>query len=128
MLRVLRICFAAAALLVAGWAGALEVQPYSPKAFAAAQSEGRPVALQFRADWCPTCRKQDKALKALQADPALKDVVVFVADYDTEEDLKQRMNVRVQSTLIVFRGTQERARSAGITEAERLKADLARAQ
>ena len=33
--------------------------------------------------------------------------------YDTEKDLKRRFNVRAQSTLVVLRGQQERARVVG---------------
>ena len=40
-------------------AQALDVQPYSAKAVADAQAAGKPYALHFHADWCPTCRAQD---------------------------------------------------------------------
>jgi len=47
-----------------------------------------------------------------------------VVDYDKERELKRRLNVRSQSTLIVYRGKAEKARLAGETSAEKLKAAL----
>ncbi len=104
-------------------AHALTIAPYSAAALAAAQKAGEPVALHFHATWCSTCKAQDKAFNELQSDPSLK-LTVLQADYDTEVDLKKQLKVRSQSTLIVYRGGTERARSSGDTQPERLKALL----
>lgn len=116
---------AAAALLAcaAFAAQALEIAPYSAEAFAKAQQAGAPVALHFHADWCPTCRAQQKAFEAFKAEPGL-DLTLLVANYDTEQRLKQQHGVRMQSTLIVFKGTTETARVAGETAPEKLRATL----
>lgn len=117
---------AAAALavcLTAMTAQALEIKPYSAEALQAAQAAGQPVAVHFRADWCPTCRVQDKSFAQLKAEKGL-DITVLAVDYDKEKDLKRAMNVRAQSTLIVFKGKEERARLAGETEADKLRAAL----
>jgi thioredoxin 1 len=114
----------AALLAVAPWtAQALEIAPYSDAALAASQKAGKPVALHFHADWCSTCRAQQKSLNALRSEPGL-DVTVLVANFDNEKALKQQLGVRSQSTLIVFRGSEEKARLAGETSAERLRAAL----
>ena len=91
------------------------------------EKAGSPVAVHFHATWCPTCRAQDKALDALKSDPALKNVTILKADYDQEKALKKQMNIRTQSTFVVFRGSTEVARSAGVTDAEQIKATLAAA-
>ena len=44
---------------------ALDVNPYSAAALAEAQKADKSVALHSRADWCPTCRAQDKLLNAM---------------------------------------------------------------
>jgi thiol-disulfide isomerase/thioredoxin len=90
-------------------AHALDVKPYSAEALAAAQKANQPVAIHFRADWCTTCRAQDKVLQSLKAEPGL-DLTVLAANYDTEKDLIRRFKVRDRSTLVVLHGTQERAR------------------
>lgn len=118
-----RLLLSAALLVSAAWAQALELAPYSDAALAASQKAGKPVALHFHADWCSTCRAQQRALDALRREPGL-DVTVLVADFDKEKALKQQLGVRSQSTLIVFRGTDEKVRLAGETSAERLRAAL----
>ena len=114
-----------ASLLLAGaaLAQALEVKPYTAAALAQAQAANQPVALHFHADWCPTCRAQEKALQSLKSDPAL-DLTVLVANYDTEKDLKRRFNVRAQSTLVVLHGAKESARLVGETGAAPIRAAL----
>lgn len=95
-------------------AHALEIRPYTADALADVQKADKPVALHFHADWCPTCKSQEKALQALKAEPGL-DMTVLVANYDTEKALKQRFNIRSQSTFVVLRGQQERGRVVGET-------------
>jgi thiol-disulfide isomerase/thioredoxin len=123
MTRWFRPLVAAALLAAATVSQALTLAPYTPQALAAAQQAGQPVAVHFHADWCPTCRQQDKAFGQLKAEPGL-DVTVLVADYDTEKDLRKAMKVRMQSTLVVFHGTEERARLAGETGIDQLRAAL----
>jgi thiol-disulfide isomerase/thioredoxin len=118
-----RLIALSALTFAASFAHALTIAPYSAAALAAAQKAGEPVAVHFHATWCSTCKAQDKAFNELQADPALK-LTVLQADYDTEGELKKQMKVRSQSTLIVFRGKAERARSSGDTQPDRLKALL----
>lgn len=106
---------ACAAFAAATLAQALDVKPYTADALAAAQGAGKPVAVHFHADWCPTCIQQEKVIAQLQAESGL-DVTVLVADYDKEKDLRRAMKVRSQSTLVVFRGKDEKARLAGDTD------------
>lgn len=111
-------------LLLASWAQALEIQPYSAAALQQLQTQGKPVALHFHADWCPTCRAQESALRGLQSDPQLKEMTLLVVNYDTERDLKKRLNVRAQSLLVVFKGNKETTRQGGETAPDKLKAAL----
>jgi thiol-disulfide isomerase/thioredoxin len=117
---------AAFLLLAATLAQALTLAPYSAQALAAAQQAGQPVAVHFHADWCPTCKLQEKAFAQLQAQPDLP-ITVLVADYDKEKDLRRAMKVRMQSTLVVFKGEQEKARLAGDTAPDKIRAALAAA-
>lgn len=123
MTSMLRHLSAAAALLACGLAQALTVQPFSAQALATAQQAGKPVAVHFHADWCPTCKQQEKAIETLKAESGL-DITLLVADYDKEKDLRKAMKVRTQSTLVVFKGSEEKARLAGDTAADKIRAAL----
>ena len=104
-------------------AQALEVKPYSPAALAEAQKADKPVALHFRADWCPTCRAQDKALEGLKSEEGLG-LTVLSVNYDTEKDLKKQYKISTQSTLVVLHGQKEVARLVGDTSANGIRAAL----
>ena len=126
--RTALVCLASAGLmLLASAAHALSVKPFTDADFAAAQATGKPVAIHFTATWCPTCKAQDKSLAALASDPALKDVTVLAADYDKTKPLQKQMNVKSQSTFVVFKGKTEVARNSGATDAPDIKTLLTKA-
>ena len=122
-MKFLNAVIAALLLSSAALAHALEVKPYSEAALAAAQNADQPVAMHFHADWCPTCRAQDKAIQSLKAEPGL-DLTLLVADYDTEKALKRRFKVNAQSTLVVLHGQKERARLVGDTTTAAIRTAL----
>lgn len=108
-------------------AHAMEIRPYDAATLAGLQNAGKPVALHFHADWCPTCVNQSRTLNQLKASGQLQGMTVLVADYDKEKDLKRQLRVRSQSVLVVYKGTAEVARSAGETQPEPLRLALAKA-
>lgn len=100
--------------LVAAPALGAEV-PYDAATFQKLLANGQPVAVDFSASWCPTCRAQAPLLKSLAGEPQFKSLTLLVADFDTEKALCKSLNVTQQSTLIVFRNGKEVARSTGDT-------------
>ena len=97
-------------------APAAEAQAFSPAAFDAAKAAGRPILIDVSAPWCPTCKAQRPILTKLEAEPRFKDLVVFSVAFDSQQDVLRTFNVRMQSTLICFKGSQETARSTGDTK------------
>ncbi len=122
-MKLVQLITAAALLCAAAAAHALDIKPYSAATLAEAQKADKPVALHFRADWCPTCRAQDKLLDAMKAESGL-DITVLAVNYDTEKDLKKRFAIRSQSTLVVLRGQKETGRSINDTTAVGLRTAL----
>ncbi len=115
-------------LLVPGFAAyAGDWKPYSDLAFKEAQSSGKSIALDFHATWCPTCKKQKAVLEDLSKEKEFDSLVGLVVDYDNSDELKKKLNVKKQSTLIVFKGEKEKGRAMGITDKEEVKSLLKKA-
>lgn len=117
----------AAGTLAASPAFADNAHAFDVMAFAAAQKAGKPILIAVHASWCPTCKAQAPILSDLRADPRFKDLVYFVVDFDSQKDLLNRFGVRTQSTLIVFKGEKEEARSVGDTRRESIFAMVGKA-
>jgi thioredoxin 1 len=117
---------ALAALALSLSARAAEV-PFNQDQFKHALEAGKPVVVDFAADWCPTCRAQKPILSAIAQEPAMAGLTLFVANFDTEKELKKTLRVSAQSTLVVFKGGKEVTRSTGQTSMESLHAVLAQA-
>lgn len=96
--------------------------PFNQTEFDKAVGSGQPVVVDFHATWCSTCRMQQSTIDALLTDPRMKDIKVFVADFDTERALKRRLKITAQSTLVVFKGGKEVARSMGQTRRDDIAA------
>lgn len=98
-------------------AAAAEWKEFTPNSFTAAQKAGKPILVDIFAVWCSVCRAQNPILVQLTREPKYKDLVVFKADFDNQKDALRALNVRSQSTLIVYKGEKEIDRSVGDTSA-----------
>ena len=92
-----------------------EIKPYSQAELDKLGAEGKPILLDIRADWCPTCAAQAPVIRELMAQSKYKDLTTFTIDFDKDTALLKAYNVSFQSTLIVLTGKQEMARSVGDT-------------
>ncbi|TYO67516.1 thioredoxin family protein [Bradyrhizobium hipponense] len=92
------------------WAG----QPFDAEAFRSAQAANKAILVDVTASWCPTCRRQRPIVEKIEKEKP--DLVVYEVDFDKAKDVLKRFRVQYQSTLIVFRGIKEVARSTGETD------------
>lgn len=125
-----RTALQAGMLALATMVGPASADPnpvFDPAAFSAAQAAGKPILLAVHASWCPTCKTQSPILGDLRADPKFKDLVYFVIDFDGRKSLLEQFMVRTQSTLIVFKGAEEKGRSVGDTNRDSIYALVGRA-
>ena len=95
---------------------------YSPADFQTLQSKGKTIVVDVHADWCPTCRAQQPTLEALRTDPRLKSVTFVRVDFDRDRDFLRRFQIPRQSTILVFKGKRETARSIAETRPALLRA------
>jgi thioredoxin 1 len=126
--RIVTLLAAAGTLALSfGMARAADEQPFSAKAFAAAEEAGKPILIEVHASWCPTCKAQKPILSELTAQPKFSDLKVFYVDFDSQKDVVKSFGVQMQSTLITFHGKTETGRSVGDTERASIAALLDKA-
>ncbi len=115
-----------AGMLVSGALWSAE-RPFNDLEFDAAQRAGKPVVVAVHAHWCPTCRVQERALRDVLGREQFAQFTMFRVDYDYQKTTLKRFAVTVQSTLIVFKGVKEVARSIAQTHRDAIAADLEKA-
>ena len=81
--------------------------------------------LDFYADWCGPCKKQDPILEELEADYG--DVEFVKIDVDDEQDVANQYQVRSLPTVVVERDGDIVDRFVGFTQREDIAAALERA-
>lgn len=109
------------AFLASAPASALDVVPWDADGFERARAAGLVTAIQFHSGWCPICVMQERGVKALKDERGLERITVFQADYFREEALRRKFDVTSFSTLVVFRGETERARTTGDFRVDQLR-------
>ena len=102
-------------------------QAFSAQAFKYAQDAGRPILVEIHADWCPTCKAQQPILNKLSGEAAFSNIVRLKVDFDSQKDAVKQFNTKTQSTLVLFKGKTEIARSVGETDEGRIRTMLQKA-
>lgn len=112
-----------AAALLAPALSARAAEAYDPERLDALRAAGMTVLLDFKADWCSTCRAQERVITALRREnPAYDRALTFVnVDWDRWKDgfLVAELAIPRRSTLVVLKGDAEIGRIvAGTGRAE----------
>ena len=94
---------------------------YSASSFAAAQNAGKTIVVDVHADWCPTCRAQQPILNELRKDKRLANAVFIRVDFDKDKAFLRTHRIPRQSTILVFKGKTETARSIAQTNRSALR-------
>jgi thioredoxin-like negative regulator of GroEL len=102
------------------------VEPYTKAAFAAAQASNDPILIAIHAKWCRTCAVQSQIIQQIAAQGDAKNLRVLLVDFDTQKDVVKQFGATMQSTLVVFRGKEEMARTVGDTDPDSIRATIRR--
>lgn len=123
--KVIAIAGLAIALGAAS-AGAQEPdkQPFTDERFAALQEEGAVILLDVFADWCPTCAGQQEILAEYQRQNPDAPLHILTIDFDEQKQEVRRFRAPRQSTLILYRGTEQIWFSIAETRQEKIFAAL----
>lgn len=114
----MKIVYKSAFLSLLFWTSSIFAagQPITMTEFTDIEKQGKSVVISTHADWCSTCKAQDKVLSNFMKDPDYKNVVFYQVDYDNQKDLLKALKVRSQSTIIVYKNGKEVVRATGDTK------------
>ncbi len=113
----------ALACLVAISSATSAAQPFNAKSFQEAQASGKTTLVHVGASWCSTCQRQKPIIRQIEQE--IPELVVYEVDFDTAKDVLRLLDVRHQTTLIVFNGKREIARSVGDASGSGIRALVA---
>lgn len=99
--------------------------PYDETRFNAALAQRDSFVVVVVAEWCTVCNKQDAVVAELLEEPRFKNLILFIADFDRERELRRRLRIALQSTFVVFKHGKEVARATGQTDKRAIAALLA---
>lgn len=94
---------------------------YTPAKFEAATGSGKIVLIDVHADWCPTCKAQQPIFEELRRDDRLEGVVFMKVNFDDDKAFLRAHRIPRQSTLLMFNGKKETARSIAETNRAKLR-------
>ncbi|WP_298467936.1 thioredoxin [uncultured Erythrobacter sp.] len=96
-------------------------QTYNEAEFVMAQGKGKTIVVDVYADWCPTCRAQAPILDELRKERQNGNTLFVKVNFDDEKAFLRRHRVPRQSTVLVFKGKKEVARSIAQTNRSALR-------
>lgn len=105
----------------------IEIKGFDAERFKEAQNSGKPILVHVTAPWCGTCKIQKPIVAELVERPDFAKFFVFEVDFDTEKEILRTLDVRSQSTMIVWKGSDEVGREVGETDAAAIEELLRKA-
>ncbi|MBI3479294.1 MAG: thioredoxin family protein [Nitrosomonadales bacterium] len=95
-------------------------EPYTQEKLDALNKAGKPALVFIYADWCPTCKAQDKILGELLPTDEFKGITTLRVNFDAQKPVIRAFGVKYQSTLIIFKNGKEASRVTAETDRERI--------
>lgn len=100
-------------LATGSFALAADTIDYKPGLVKQALASGKTVFIDYAADWCTTCKSQERTIKALRDENPDYNGIMFVRvdwDEDASSPISTDYNIPRRSTLLVLKGDQELGR------------------
>jgi thioredoxin 1 len=86
-------------------------EPFTQTRLDTLNRSGQPVLVAIHADWCSTCKTQERVLQELLTQAEFKRITLLRMDFDQQKEAVRSFGVEYQSTLIVFKEGREVGRS-----------------
>ncbi|MBX2837346.1 MAG: thioredoxin family protein [Gammaproteobacteria bacterium] len=109
-------------------AGGMQTVDYTPGLIKEKLAAGEIVFVDFAADWCSTCKRQERVISELrEANPEFDKHISFIrVDWDqySSHEVAQSRNIPRRSTLLLLKGDEELGRIVAGTSSDEIKALL----
>lgn len=119
LLHARRALLGVALAVVSGVALAAS-EAFTEARFQALQNDGALIMVDIHADWCPTCATQQKLLDDYQAAHPDRVLHRLLVDFDKQKEWVKHFKAPRQSTLLLYRGTQQKWFAVAETRAEEI--------
>ncbi|MBK6960415.1 MAG: thioredoxin family protein [Gammaproteobacteria bacterium] len=83
-------------------------EPFTAARFAALQADNALILVDVAATWCPTCKAQKAVIDAFRQQHPELGLHVLTVDFDTQKDWVKHFKAPRQSTLLVYKGSEQR--------------------
>lgn len=98
---------------------------YTPGLIKKALDEGKTVFVDYAADWCGTCKRQERVINSLRQENSAYDAAMVFVRVDWDEfgnhDVSTSRNIPRRSTLLVLKGDKELGRIVAGTSTAKIK-------
>ena len=91
---------------------------FSIEIFEKAKTDGRTIVVNSYEVWCGTCGIQTKILD--QAEKEFKDIIFLSYEQSKNKDIAKQLNIKFWTTILVFKGNEEKARIIGQTDKDEI--------
>jgi len=96
-----------------------DVEPFADHEFTGCGKMGKPVLMDFYAEWCGPCRMQTPIMLELEAEYEEKAEIKKI-DVDKESELAKKYSIFVVPTVVLEKDGKEVKRWMGVTSKEEL--------
>ena len=83
-----------------------------------AKATGKTIVINSYEVWCGTCSAQTKVLN--QAEKEFKEIIFLSYEQSKNKDIAKQLNIKFWTTILVFKGNEEKARIIGQTNKDEI--------
>ncbi len=126
--RTFLLATSATLIAAPAFAGGAKTADYRPGLIQQELAASKTLLVDYAADWCSTCARQERILGQLRAEnPAYDEAITFIrVDWDdfSRHEVTTSRNIPRRSTLILLRGDAELGRLVAETRTDQIRALL----
>ncbi len=99
---------------------AADKQAFTEELYKQYKENGETYLIDVFAPWCPTCKKQSKVIEQYFSENPDSKIKVLVVDYDNQKKWVSHFRAPRQSTLLIYKGSEQLWFSVAETNKDRI--------